>query len=227
MKKIFVSIVLACFAVLSASAQMMRAEELEKYAKEKYGDKWAEAAENIKAQVSLDKNNALTYTQVIPCPGKTAAQLYVILNYWYTATFNDANSVIKLNDKDLGCIIGEGYLNDLAGHLGGANAYDVSIHPIIKTDIKDEKIRVTYTVPAYSVVVLQGGGIMGVLAGTPATRSNETWAIDKCFPFVAKDGHKKTSAKAFVMTHAYSNVMMDKIEEAVKNGVSGNEGDNW
>lgn len=38
MKKIFVSIVLACLAVLSASAQMMRAEELEKYAKEKYGD---------------------------------------------------------------------------------------------------------------------------------------------------------------------------------------------
>jgi hypothetical protein len=68
---------------------------------------------------------------------------------------------------------------------------------------------------------------MGALAGTPATRSDETWAIDQCFPFVAKDGHKKTSAKAFVMTHAYSNVMMDKIEEAVKNGLSGNEGDNW
>lgn len=151
----------------------------------------------------------------------------MLLNYWYTATFNDANSVIKLNDKELGCIIGEGYLKDIAGHAGGTNAYDVSIRPIIKTDIKDEKIRVTYTVPAYSVVVLQGGGIMGALAGTPATRSDETWAIDQCFPFVAKDGHKKTSAKAFVMTHAYSNVMMDKIEEAVKNGLSGNEGDNW
>jgi hypothetical protein len=29
------------------------------------------------------------------------------------------------------------------------------------------------------------------------------------------------------MTHAFSNVIMDKIEEAVKNGVSGNENDNW
>lgn len=29
------------------------------------------------------------------------------------------------------------------------------------------------------------------------------------------------------MTHAYSNVIMDKIEEAVKNGLAGNESDNW
>lgn len=86
MKKIFVSIVLVCFAVLTANAQMMRAEELEKYAKEKYGDKWVEAAENIKAQVTLDKNNSLTYTQVIPCRGKTASSAlcaFKLLVYCY------------------------------------------------------------------------------------------------------------------------------------------------
>lgn len=227
MKKTLFTLFVVFVSVITANAQIMRAEELEKYAKEKYGDKWVEAAENIKSQVSLDKNNALTYTQVIPCPGKTAAQLYVIMNYWYTATFNDANSVIKLNDKDLGCIIGQGYLSDIAGHAGGSNSYDVSIRPIIKTDIKDEKIRVTYTVPAYSVVVMIGGGIMGAFAGTPPTRSDQTWSIDQCFPFAEKDSHKKTSAKALVMTHAYSNVMMDKIQEAVQHGLTGNESDNW
>ena len=29
------------------------------------------------------------------------------------------------------------------------------------------------------------------------------------------------------MTHAYSNAVMDKIEEAVRNGVVGNENDDW
>ena len=29
------------------------------------------------------------------------------------------------------------------------------------------------------------------------------------------------------MGHAYSNVVMDKIEECIKNGLNGNEGDNW
>ena len=64
-----------------ASAQMMRAEELEKYAVEKYGDKWTEAAENLGTEVSLDKNNSLTYVQVIECGEQTKEQLYVALNY--------------------------------------------------------------------------------------------------------------------------------------------------
>jgi hypothetical protein len=51
--------------------------------------------------------------------------------------------------------------------------------------------------------------------------------LKECFPFVKKDGHKKTSSKALVMAHAYSNVIMDKIEEAVKNGMVGIEEDNW
>lgn len=82
---------------------------------------------------------------------QTKAQLYVLLNYWFTATFNDANSVIKLNDKELGTIIAQGYVANIAQHAGGSNAYNVSIKPIIKCDIKDGKVRVTYTVPFYSV----------------------------------------------------------------------------
>lgn len=45
----------------------MRAAELEKYAKERYGEKWTEAAENLGKQLPLDKNNSLTYTQIIDC----------------------------------------------------------------------------------------------------------------------------------------------------------------
>lgn len=226
MKKVIFLVVSALFS-MSASAQLMRTEELEKYAKEKYGDKWEQAAENIKAQVSLDKNNSLTYTQVIECPGKSKQQLYVLLNYWYTNTFNDANSVIQLNDKDLGCIIGKGYMAGIAGHSGETNSYIVNVAPIIKTDIKDEKVRVTYTVIAYDADILAGGGIIGMLGGGRVNKVDATWPLEKCFPFAEKDKHKKTSAKALVMTHAYSNVMMDKIEEALTNGLVGNENDNW
>lgn len=40
---------------ISVSAQLMRSEELEKYAKEKFGDKWENAAANIGSQLSLVK----------------------------------------------------------------------------------------------------------------------------------------------------------------------------
>jgi len=33
--------------------------------------------------------------------------------------------------------------------------------------------------------------------------------------------------KALVMTYAYSNATFDKIEEAVKNGIVGNEDEDW
>ena len=125
MKKIlFLVIALCCYT--SINAQVMRAEELEEYAKERYGDKWTEAAATLGSQLALDKNNSLTYTQIIECGESNKEQLYVTLNYWFTATFNDANSVIKLNDKDTGVIIAEGYVSDIAGHVGGMNAYNIN-----------------------------------------------------------------------------------------------------
>ncbi len=230
MKKMLFALMLM-LSYISANAQVMRAEELEKYAKEKYGDKWTEAAENLAKQLTLDKNNSLTYVQVIDCGESTKEQLYVILNYWFTATFNDANSVIKLNDKDLGTIIAEGYVADMVQHTGGINAYNVNIRPIIKVDIKDYKIRVTYTVQYYEIEKAQGGGIISAFGdgSFKPTLTTEKWGLDESYPFIEKDAHKakKTSSKALVMTHAYSNVIMDKIEEAVKNGIVGNENDNW
>lgn len=226
MKKLLLCAVMLLLAV-GVNAQLMRAKELEKYAKEKYGEKWNDAAKNLAGQLQLDKNNALTYTQIIEAHGKTKTQLYVILNYWYSNTFGSGKSVIQLNDKEAGVIIAKGYVDAIAVHAGGTNSYTVNLTPIIKTDIKEGKVRVTYTVPFYDVDKMAGGGIFGAMNGSRGTLVQENWPIEKCFPFAEKDSHKKTSAKALVMAHAYSNVIMDKIEEAVKNGVSNNENEEW
>lgn len=227
MRKAVLVALAALFVCSAVSAQILRASELEAYAKEKYGDEWVDAADNLGAQLALDKNKAITYTQVIPVEGKTKAQLYVLLNYWFAATFNDANSVIKLNDNELGVIIAQRFIENIAQHTGGLNAYSISLRPVIKCDIKDNKVRVTYTVPYYSVAVTVGGGWIGAKRGTDPICLDQNWALDTCYPFVKKDSHKKTSCKALVMAHAYSNVVMDKIEECVKNGLSGNESENW
>ena len=44
---------------------------------------------------------------------------------------------------------------------------------------------------------------------------------------VMKDAQKRTCAKALVMTHAYSNAIIDKVEEALRSGIVGNENDDW
>lgn len=229
MKKYLFIVGILFLTAFSAQAQILRAEELEEYAKEKYGEKWTEAAENLASELSLDKNNALTYVQVVEASGRTKEQLYITLNYWYTNSFVSGKATIELNDKESGVIIGKGFVEGIATHIGGMNQYKVNLRPIIKTDIKDGKIRITYTVPYYDVDKLAGGGVMSAFgdASYKPKLVEEKWVLDECFPFAKKDKHKKTSSKALVMAHAYSNVIMDKIEEAVKNGLIGNEDDDW
>jgi hypothetical protein len=111
MKKTLFLVAMMFMTITLANAQILRTDELEKYAKEKYGDKWVDAATNLGKTITLDKNSAITYVQVIDANGKTKDQLYVLLNYWFTSTFNDANSVVKLNDKELGTIIAQGYVS--------------------------------------------------------------------------------------------------------------------
>jgi hypothetical protein len=224
-----------------AQAQVMKSADLEKYAKSKYGDKWLDAAMNIRQGLTLDKNESLTYQQVIEAPGKTKEQLYIALNYWTTATFKDKQA-ITLNDKDAGCIIISSTLENIAEHTGTLNKYSVGITPVIRIDIKEGKIRVTYTVQTYDVLADISGGWL-----SPSDENNKTygdskrkkddktnaklfdeqWEIAKHYPFVEKDSQKRTCAKALVMTHAYSNAVLDKIEEAVKNGIVGNEDEDW
>lgn len=235
MKKVFIMLTFLV-SVISASAQLMRAEELEKYAENLYGNKWVDIAANLKsdATLTLDKNNSLTFIQVIEAPGRSVSQLYTTLNYWFTATFNDANSTIQLNDKETGCIIAQGSVEGVATHTGGSNKYNVSIRPIIRVDIKEAKCRVTYSLQAYTVLKSAGGGILGqISAGMNGTsvqtkEINETWPLDQTYPFAEKDafGAKRTSSKSLIMSYAYSQIIMDKIEEAIKNGMVG-EDDNW
>ena len=237
---------LAAFLICSVAgvqAQVMKAADLEKYAKERYGDKWVDAAKNLSTGMKLDKNESLTYQEVIEAPGKTKQQLYVALNYWVTATFKDHQS-ITLNDKEAGCIIITSPLLDIARHTGTVKQYSVGITPVIRLDIKDGKIRVTFTVQTYDVLSDISGGWLTIAPlgddktvfgdskrkkddKTNAHLYDEQWEIARHYPFVEKDPQKRTCSKALVMTHAYSNAILDKVEEAVKNGIVGNEDDDW
>lgn len=243
-KNVFLLILLACLFCGNTvvQAQVMKAADLEKYAKQKYGDKWLDAAKNLASTLTLDKNESLTYQQVVEAPGKTKQQLYVALNYWATATFKD-NNAITLNDKDAGCIIISSTIKNIAEHMGTISKYSVSITPIIRLDIKDGKIRVTYTVQNYDILDDISGGWFGIATDdknksyadakrkaddkTNPNLWDEQWEIARHYPFVEKDSKKRTCAKALVMTHAYSNAIMDKVEEAVKNGIVGNDDDEW
>ena len=242
MQWMLAAILVICGA-MTAQAQVMKAADLEKYAKEKYGDKWLDAAKNLAEGLMLDKNESLTYQQVIQVEGKTKQQLYVALNYWATATFKDHNA-ITLNDKEAGCIIISSTIPGIVEHMGTISKYTVSITPVIRLDIKEGRVRVTYTVQNYDILNDISGGWFGVKPDGEKNKSygdgkrkmddktnvslyDENWEIAKHYPFVEKDAQKRTCAKALVMTHAYSNAIIDKVEEALRSGIVGNEDEDW
>lgn len=235
------SAIIALCGVTNVQAQVMKSADLEKYAKQRYGDRWLDAALNIAEDLTLDKNQSLTYQEIIEAPGKTKEQLYVSLNYWATATFKDKQA-ITLNDKEAGCIIITSTIPSIATHTGTLNNYAVSITPLIRLDIKNGRVRVTFTIQNYDVLADISGGWLSMSESdqrtygdskrkkddkTNANLYDEQWEIAKHYPFVKKDPQKRTCAKALVMTHAYSNAIIDKVEEAVKNGIIGNEDDDW
>ena len=59
MKRILIWMFAAIFTFCGTTkvqAQVMKAADLEKYAKQKYGDKWLDAAANLAKGLTLDKN---------------------------------------------------------------------------------------------------------------------------------------------------------------------------
>ncbi len=240
-KRMFLVAIAVILATLGVQAQVMKAADLEKYAKERYGEKWLDAAMNLAQGLTLDKNESLTYQEIVQAPGKTKQQLYLALNYWVTATFKNRDA-ITLNDKEAGCIIISSTIPNIVQHTGTLNKYSVSITPVIRLDIKDERVRVTYTVQNYDIMADISGGWLSMPDKdqrtygdskrkmddkTNANLYDEQWEIARHYPFVQKDPQKRTCAKALVMTHAYSNAIIDKVEEALKNGLVGNDNDDW
>ena len=211
-----------------AGAQIIRDDELAKYAVEKYGEDWDEAASKIAAEHPLDANNAFTFTEVLQAPGMEANKIYDELQMWFTSTFVDSKSVIQTSERERGLIIARGFISGTGSSVGAFTSVDISITPTIKVQIKDERIRVTYSVPFY-IEVQAGSGILGDF-GDVFYKTNVT--LDKTFPFgevsgFSKRARRRAYGRSLVMCNAYANVVLDKLDKVIKNGFDGSANEEW
>lgn len=183
-----------------------------------------EAALAIKDLYGLDKNNSITRVTVIDSIPKTKEQIYVTVNDWFARSFNDGKSVIQLNDKEAGCIIGKGHIANMGNTLSFASNADISADVIIRVDMKDARMRITTSIQKYEME--KGNGVLGALVGGPAAyqKVHQEFIPSECFPFTKKQ--KKEGAKAFVKSHLYSLIVINKLSDAVLNGLTGGD-DDW
>lgn len=266
MKKFILS-VYSLLIALSINAQTFTADQLEKYAKDKYGSNWIKAAENLKGEVALDNKNRLNYQEVIECPGQTKDQLFDKAIEKLKKAFNsqDTHGNILEEDKENGLIIAQAYIEKIGTQSAGMNHYQVDVAPYIRIDLKEERARVSTYADKYEVTITKGGGLTSMIAGVATVAAvavvaastdsdkdsdksdsqkkessssttnqkeedkgiDERWDISSCYPFVERDKHKKASSKAFVMTSAFQNSIIDIMKEALLADSSDGFDDNW
>ena len=212
-----------------AMGQYLTVEEVNKALEKEMKAKklnYKSMANTIMQELPLDKNGGFTYVIVVEAPDKTKEQLYITLNAWFLSIF-DGKGII-MNDKEIGCIMAKERFKRISanGALSSSNTnYEVDIEPTIRIDIKDGKVRITYNVPCYEL-----RDITSKVWGRQliAKDKSKSLSFSESYPYNPKGFEKKMMTKALVFTHYYSTLVVADIENAIKNGVVGNEADdNW
>jgi len=88
--------------------------------------------------------NSRSVEKVVPIQGKTKQQIFTKSIEWFMRSFVDGKSVIQLQDSVNGKIIGKGFNASLYRCCG---MYSIQCSYTMIIDIKDNKIRVTFTDP--------------------------------------------------------------------------------
>ncbi len=195
---------------------------IEKEMKSKSSD-YNSIAKTIMQEIPLDNKGGFTYVNIVEAPDKTKDQLYITLNAWFLRHFDGKG--ILINDKDLGCIMAKERFRKITanGAFTSSNTnYEVDIEPSIRTDIKDGKVRITYNVPYYEL-----RDVTSEVWGRQVFKSNKSrnLSFSESYPYNPKGIEKKMMARALVFTHYYSALVVSSIENAIKDGVTGNEAD--
>jgi len=164
-----IAMAIAFFAsAITVNAQMINNTNLEDLAKRKYGEQWVNAANNAMTQHDLDAQGNITYTKVINAPGMSKDELYLEMANWFICNYDNS---IQFADKEQGTLIARPYLRDITSYKGGFNAYNISINPTVRAQVKDGKVLVTYSLGSYDVEEISGGGntATAIAVGVAAT----------------------------------------------------------
>ena len=231
MKKVLLLLLL----VLStgfAKAQMITAEDVERVVAQTYGvqpetgKEYMELADRLVSQYPLDMNNQLTFTSIIEVPGKTKDQIYVSLHSWFVSSFNSGKSDVQMTDKEQGVILAKGYLSGVGSRVGFAKSVVVGAYIVIRLDIKDEKVRLITSIQEYYMDTSVGVG--QILFGGTAPK-DITIPVYLGYPFDSNKYkmYKRETAIGYVGGIVYSQILKNKVQNAINFGLTGTDNSNW
>jgi len=129
----------------------------------------------ISGQWSLDDYGNVTYQRIVEIPEMGKDAIYDrVLNY-FIYNYGSGKSVIQMQDKDKGQIIGKGLYDNVHIGISIITTYVDTWH-ILRVDVKDGKARILLTLTEYDKKVTGGS--------TPPTYS--TMKVEQEYPINPK-----------------------------------------
>ena len=93
---------------------------------------------------------------VIDMPGFNKDQIYTATKVWIAENFMSAKAVIENDDKEAGRVIGNGRIKYPCSGFSCISRADWTLDFTMRVDIKDQKIRLTFTNLGFSFPSTQG-----------------------------------------------------------------------
>lgn len=94
--------------------------------------------------MSLTAQENLTFEKVIETDSVGKTMIFATINDWFATTYNSANDVIQMADKDAGIIIGNGSMSFSYGGIFYL-CYEGYIKYTIKVYIKENRYKIVLT----------------------------------------------------------------------------------
>jgi hypothetical protein len=171
----------------------------------------------IEGKWKLDDNNNITYIKIIEDLDLKKDEIYTRALEYFTYNYGSGKSVLQVQDKDKGLIIGKGLYSKT--HIGfSLVSYIFDTWHILRVDIKKNKVRIILSLTYYDFTV----------SGGSSPDTNSKILIANSFPVNPKGRLKNQFAKAFYGSHLRAQKTLLAIEKAIKKGNTFNvKKDDW
>ena len=191
-----------------------------------------EAASNFQSSLDLkmatingeyQKGNDGIYIQKFIETTGDKDELYVKLLEFLTRTYNDANEVVQVKEKEEGLIVCKGcHKFKVTDFLYGSAIEETAWH-IYKAEIKDGRVRVTITLNEMDWY----RPAMHAYTYIPATSGS--YSILECPPYKTYDNKDEHVRKGHIFYYAVSNLvgLMQATETALQQAPAYKVDDNW
>ena len=93
-----------------------------------------------KQDLNYDDDGKVTFVKVFQADSTSAKDLYTKAEEWFSDTYNSANDVLQVRDKEAGRLIGKGFYNYVITDMV---KFEYSLEHTIKIEAREGRYRVT------------------------------------------------------------------------------------